>query len=70
MSMEFEPLLTPGQVAAIFSVDVRTVGRWAKDGKLTPVPTPGGHRRYKETEVRALLRGEPDGKKTARKKVA
>ena len=56
-ALEFEALLTPSQVAAAFSVDAKTVGRWAKDGKLTSVRTPGGHRRYRETEVRGLLKG-------------
>ena len=53
---EVEPLLTPAQVASIFKVDSKTVSRWAKQGKLTSYRTPGGHRRYKEAEVLALLR--------------
>jgi excisionase family DNA binding protein len=51
-------MLTPGEVAALFNVDPKTVTRWAKTGKLTSRMTPGGHRRYLESEVRALL-GEP-----------
>ena len=54
-----EPLLTPSEVAALFRVDPKTVTRWAKAGKLNAVRTLGGHRRYRESEVRALLRGEP-----------
>ena len=53
-----EPLLTPAEVAALFHVDPRTVTRWARDGKLTSIRTLGNHRRYKEAEVLALLRGE------------
>ncbi|MDA2807149.1 BldC family transcriptional regulator [Nocardiopsis suaedae] len=52
------PLLTPAEVAAMFRVDPKTVTRWAKAGKLTSVRTLGGHRRYREAEVRALL-GDP-----------
>ncbi|MDR8415059.1 helix-turn-helix domain-containing protein [Nonomuraea sp. 3-1Str] len=37
-------------------VTVHTVARWARDGKLTAERTLGGHRRYRESEVRALLR--------------
>jgi excisionase family DNA binding protein len=48
-------LLTPAEVAAIFRVDPKTVTRWARDGRLTAVRTLGGHRRYRETEVLALL---------------
>lgn len=50
-------LLTPAEVGAIFRVDPKTVTRWAKAGKLNSVRTPGGHRRYSEVEVRALLAG-------------
>ena len=57
---EAEPLLTPAEVATMFRVDPKTVTRWAKAGKLTSIRTLGGHRRYRETEVRALLAGIPD----------
>lgn len=52
-----EPLLTPAEVAALFCVDPKTVTRWAAAGKLTSIRTPGGHRRFREAEVRALLAG-------------
>jgi excisionase family DNA binding protein len=42
-------------VAALFRVDPKTVTRWAKAGKLTSIKTLGGHRRYKESEVKSLL---------------
>lgn len=48
-------LLTPGEVAVLFRVDVKTVGRWAGAGKLSAIRTPGGHRRFRESEVRAYL---------------
>jgi excisionase family DNA binding protein len=54
-----EPLLTPAEVAALFRVDPKTVTRWAKAGKLTAIRTLGGHRRYREAEVRAVLSGVP-----------
>lgn len=54
-----EPLLTPAEVAALFRVDPKTVTRWAKAGKLTSSRTLGGHRRYREGEVRSLLTGIP-----------
>ena len=53
-----ETLLTPAEVAALFRVDPKTVTRWAKAGKLSSIRTLGGHRRYRETEVRQLLRGD------------
>ncbi len=58
-SPDAESLLTPAEVAALFRVDPKTVTRWAKAGKLTSIRTLGGHRRYREVEVRALLSGIP-----------
>jgi excisionase family DNA binding protein len=55
MNSEQELLLTPAEVASLFRVDPKTVTRWAKSGKLTSIRTLGGHRRYKESEVKALL---------------
>lgn len=52
-------LMTPGEVATLFRVDPKTVTRWAVAGRIGSVRTPGGHRRFRESEVRALLRGEP-----------
>jgi excisionase family DNA binding protein len=57
---ESEPLLTPAEVATMFRVDPKTVTRWAKAGKLTSIRTLGGHRRYRESEVRSLLGGIPE----------
>ncbi|MCW2543271.1 MAG: excisionase/Xis, DNA-binding [Frankiales bacterium] len=48
-------LLTPGEVAALFRVDPKTVTRWALAGRIGSIRTPGGHRRFHEAEVRALL---------------
>lgn len=54
-----EALLTPSEVATLFRVDPKTVTRWAKAGKLSSIRTLGGHRRYRESEVRELLAGIP-----------
>ncbi|GAA3809762.1 MULTISPECIES: BldC family transcriptional regulator [Amycolatopsis] len=48
-------LLTPGEVAALFRVDPKTVTRWATAGRIGSIRTPGGHRRFRESEVNALL---------------
>lgn len=49
-----EILLTPRQVANRFAVDPKTVTRWARDGKLPSIRTPGGHRRYRQSVVDQL----------------
>ena len=59
--VETEKLLTPSEVASLFRVDPKTVNRWAKAGKLTSIRTLGGHRRYRESEVRNLLKNLPQG---------
>lgn len=48
-------LLTPGEVATLFRVDPKTVARWAAAGRIGSLRTPGGHRRFRESEVRRLL---------------
>jgi excisionase family DNA binding protein len=50
-----DPLLTPAEVARLFRVDPKTVTRWATTGRLRSLRTPGGHRRFRESDVRALL---------------
>lgn len=57
MDPEHHRLLTPAEVAALFRVDPRTVARWAVSGRLHSIRTPGGHRRFPEDEVLAMLRG-------------
>ena len=50
-----ERLLTPGEVATLFRVDPKTVTRWASAGRIGSIRTPGGHRRFRESEVRSML---------------
>lgn len=47
--------MLPGEVASLFRVDPKTVTRWAQDGRLKSIRTPGGHRRFRESDVRAYL---------------
>lgn len=57
--MQHEPLLTNAEVAALYRVDKSTVSRWADRGKLPFIRTPGGHRRYREADIHALVAGHP-----------
>ena len=59
-SSDQEVLLTPKEVAKLFRVDPKTVTRWAKAGKITAIRTLGGHRRYRQSEVQALLKSVPN----------
>lgn len=53
-----DKLMTPAEVAHLFRVDPKTVTRWAAAGRIGSIRTPGGHRRFRESEVRALLEAE------------
>lgn len=61
MSPQINPddeLLTPREVAQLFGVRTTTIARWAREGRLDPVRTPGGHRRYGRAHVRQVLAEE------------
>ena len=47
-------ILTPADVASIFGVSAKTVSRWAQSGRLPGFHTPGGHYRFKRSDVEAL----------------
>jgi excisionase family DNA binding protein len=59
---EDDELLRPREVADLFGVRPATIARWAREGRLTPLRTPGGHRRYVRSSVREALNTdrEPD----------
>jgi DNA-binding transcriptional MerR regulator len=50
-------LLAAEEATALFGVHSLTVSRWAKEGRLLWVLTPGGHRRFFTCELTALLSG-------------
>jgi len=47
--------LASSDVARMLHVSPKTVSRWAKEGKLPFILTLGGHRRYPQGEIEALL---------------
>lgn len=55
-----ERLLTPGEVAALFRVDPKTVTRWGRVGKIKSTRTPGGHYRFRESDVYIALQVQVD----------
>ncbi len=50
--------LTLGQACRVLGVDESTLRRWADSGHLRAFRTPGGHRRFVESDVRDLLAGK------------
>lgn len=47
--------LTPGDAAAVLGVGVRTLSRLADAGEVRAIRPNGGHRRYSEASLEALL---------------
>jgi excisionase family DNA binding protein len=58
VSLNDDDLLRPGEVAQVFGVRTATAARWAREGRLVAVLTPGGHRRYRRADVQALVDAE------------
>ena len=56
ISDKAETYPTPKQVCEILNVDASTLWRWNKRGYLCPAMV-GGKRRYKMSEVKAMLNG-------------
>lgn len=52
-----EALYLPRDVARLLNVHPVTLARWAKKGKIISVRTPGNHRRYPASAVRAAMEG-------------
>ena len=44
-----------GEVAKSFGVAVSTVRNWERRGHITAIRTPGGQRRFRRTDIEALL---------------
>jgi excisionase family DNA binding protein len=49
------PWLTLGEACRVLCVDESTLRRWADSGHIRAFRTPGGHRRFAEPDIRALL---------------
>jgi excisionase family DNA binding protein len=56
----YDAVLTSAEVAKVFGVDAKTVTRWERRGLVKAFRTPGGHRRYRDHDVRALLASMED----------
>jgi len=52
--------LRPAQAAALLGVAQSTVRAWSDRGRLPAFYTPGGHRRYRRSDLVRLM-GELDG---------
>jgi len=52
-------LFTPAEACAYLNISRATLNRWQKNGKLTPVYTSGGHRRFERENLLSCLGTKP-----------
>lgn len=53
-----DDLVTSAEAAKIGNVSKITIHRAVKAGKLTPLRTPGGHFRFRRSDVEALMNAQ------------
>lgn len=49
--LERPDLLTPREAANVLGITVSTIANLSRQGQITALPTPGGHRRYTREEI-------------------
>jgi excisionase family DNA binding protein len=60
-----DELLTPAQASAVLGVTVQTLRRYDREGRLPSTRTPGGQRRFRRSDLAALLPASPGTEATA-----
>ena len=50
-----EKMISISEASKILGINIRTLQRWDKDGKLKASRTLGGHRRYKLSDIESLI---------------
>ena len=53
-----DKLYSISKTAEILDVTPKTLRIWDKENKLKPILTSGGHRRYKESDIKAIIDGK------------
>ena len=60
-SMQMDRLASIGEAAQALGVDITTLRRWERLGKISPAHTEGGHRRHDLAKLcPSLIRAKPD----------
>jgi excisionase family DNA binding protein len=55
---QLSPYLTAEQVAERFEITTETARAWARTGKVPAIKLPGGHYRFRRSDIEAIERGE------------
>lgn len=53
--MATTPLLTPREAARMLGISYPTIKQWILNGKLKTTPTPGGHHRIAQSDLKPFL---------------
>lgn len=53
-----DKLYSISKTAEILDVTPKTLRIWDKENKLKPILTSGGHRRYKESDIKSIIDGK------------
>ncbi|MHA7292598.1 MerR family DNA-binding transcriptional regulator [Arthrobacter sp. HLT1-21] len=56
---EITPQVSIGEASRIAGVSISTLRRWERDGIIKPQRTPGGQRRYRQSDVEQLMTEGP-----------
>lgn len=56
--MTFQPSFSTQDLAKLLNINVSTVKRWADNGQLPCIKTPGGHRRFRLEDVYTFLESQ------------
>ncbi|QBQ71252.1 DNA binding protein [Mycobacterium phage Daegal] len=56
---EDDTFIRPAEAAKLVGVNVRTLARWEDSGRLTAHRTAGGKRRYRRSDIIALITAQP-----------
>lgn len=62
MTKVYPSFVTPSRAAEIFDVTTQTLRRWAKEGKISFIKTPGGQYRYNVEGHIGLMQAAPEVK--------
>jgi transposase len=57
--VSYRRLLSIGKAAKFLGVSIDTLRNWEQSGKLIPIKTPGGTRKYRSSDLKALQQADP-----------
>ncbi len=53
-----EPLIAPGRLCKALDITFQTLSDWADKGLIAAIKLPGGHMRYRASDLERIHRGD------------